>query len=136
MRVAIVGSRQCQGLSLEELSFYVPDGCSQILSGGAEGVDALAREYAQLHGIAYREYLPQYQLYGKAAPVVRSQQLVEESDYVLAFWDKLFPWHPANHCPLFAHWQAGTGHSHLNKFVNIHSLVRMVKIHSSILVKK
>ncbi|MGI6031125.1 MAG: SLOG family protein [Eubacteriales bacterium] len=88
MRIAIIGSRNTHGYTLEQLSQHIPDGCSMVLSGGAEGIDTLAREYAQQNGLAYQEFLPDYAQYGKAAPLHRNQQLVEASDYVLAFWDR------------------------------------------------
>ena len=33
------------------------------------------------------EYLPDYDKYGKAAPLVRDRLIVDNSDCVLAFWD-------------------------------------------------
>ena len=48
MRVAVVGSRE---LMVDDLGKYLPEGVTEIISGGARGVDSCARTYAQTHGI-------------------------------------------------------------------------------------
>lgn len=48
MRVAVIGSR---GLMVDDLGKYLPDNVTEIVSGGARGVDSCARSYAQTHGI-------------------------------------------------------------------------------------
>ncbi len=84
MRVAVIGSRS---LSVKNLGEFLPEGVSEILSGGARGVDASAKEYAEAQGIPLREFLPEYERYGKAAPLRRNLALLAEADLVLAFWD-------------------------------------------------
>ena len=84
MKVAVIGSR---GLLVENLGDYLPEGTTEIVSGGAAGVDACAREYAQRHGLKLTEYLPEYTRYGRAAPLKRNITIIENADLVLAFWD-------------------------------------------------
>ena len=60
---------------------------SEIVSGGAKGIDHDAEMYAQLHGIKTTIFLPDYEKYGKAAPIVRNKRIVDYADEVLAFWD-------------------------------------------------
>lgn len=84
MRVAIVGSR---GLSVTNLEKYLPDGITEIVSGGAKGIDTCAREYAISNGIKLTEFLPEYEKYGRAAPLKRNITIIENADLVLAFWD-------------------------------------------------
>lgn len=84
MRVAVIGSR---GLLVEDLEKYLPDDTTEIISGGARGVDASAREYALRHGLKLTEYLPEYSRYGRAAPLKRNITIIENADLVLAFWD-------------------------------------------------
>lgn len=84
MRVAVVGSRS---LSVKNLGEFLPEGVSEILSGGARGVDASAKEYAEAQGIPLREFLPEYERYGRGAPLRRNLALLAEADLVLAFWD-------------------------------------------------
>ena len=82
MRVAVVGSRS---LSVKDLGEFLPEGVSEILSGGARGVDASAKEYAEAKGIPLREFLPEYERYGRAAPLRRNLALLAEADLVPAF---------------------------------------------------
>lgn len=84
MRVAVIGSR---GLLVDDLEKYLPDDTTEIISGGAKGVDASAREYALRHGLKLTEYLPEYSRYGRAAPLKRNITIIENADLVLAFWD-------------------------------------------------
>ena len=58
MRVAVVGSRS---MSVKNLGKFLPENVSEILSGGARGVDASAKEYAEAQGIPLREFLPEYE---------------------------------------------------------------------------
>ena len=53
MRVAVIGSRNLTGQNLGE---YLPEGTSEIVSGGARGVDTSAREYAKASGIKLTEF--------------------------------------------------------------------------------
>ena len=84
MKIAIIGSRT---IDLQNLSDYLPDNISEIVSGGAKGIDTLAAQYAREKGIALTEFLPDYARYGRGAPIVRNKQIVEYADEVLAFWD-------------------------------------------------
>ena len=84
MRVAVIGSR---GLTVERLEDYLPMDTTEIVSGGARGVDACARDYALRHGLKLTEYLPEYNRYGRAAPLKRNITIIENADLVLAFWD-------------------------------------------------
>ena len=84
MRTAVIGSRN---LSVADLGAYLPEGTEEIVSGGAKGVDASAREYAQAHGVRLTEFLPDYRRYGRGAPLRRNIDIIEHADTVLAFWD-------------------------------------------------
>ena len=55
MRVAVIGSR---GLSVENLGDYLPKETTEIVSGGAKGIDTCAKEYALRHRLKLTEYLP------------------------------------------------------------------------------
>ena len=84
MKIAIIGSR---GIDRIDLSRYIPDETSKIVSGGAKGVDTLAREYAREHKIKLTEFLPKYKIYGRGAPLRRNIEIIEYADIILAFWD-------------------------------------------------
>ncbi len=87
MKVAIVGSRKLGDICYPLLIENVPVGCSEIISGGAEGIDTLARRYAQETGVKLTELLPDYEKYDRVAPLVRNDQIVSLADYVLILWD-------------------------------------------------
>lgn len=55
MKLAVIGSR---GLTVKDLGKYIPEGVTEIVSGGAKGIDACAREYAIQNGIKLTEFLP------------------------------------------------------------------------------
>ena len=84
MRVAVIDSR---GLCVLNLERYLPKEVTEIVSGGAKGVDTSAREYAISHGIKLTEFLPEYKKYGRSAPLKRNITIIENADLVLAFWD-------------------------------------------------
>ena len=69
MRIAIVSS---SGLYAKELGKFLPEGVTEIVSRGTEGVETQAREYAQAD----------YEKRGREA-------LLERAGLVLAFWDGL-----------------------------------------------
>jgi len=84
MKVAIIGSR---GLVTNDLGKYLPNGVTEIVSGGAMGIDTCARAYASEKNIPLTEVLPEYRRYGRGAPLKRNVQIADYADAVLAFWD-------------------------------------------------
>ena len=84
MKVAVIGSR---GLHVDHLEDYLPEGVTEIVSGGAKGIDTCAKDYALAHGLALTEFLPEYGKYGRGAPLRRNITIIEYADLVLAFWD-------------------------------------------------
>lgn len=84
MKVAIIGSRN---LTVTDLENYLPVDVTEIVSGGARGIDTCARNYATRNGIKITEFLPQYDKYGRGAPLKRNLQIIDYSDMVIAFWD-------------------------------------------------
>ncbi len=62
MKVAIIGSRS---LSINNLEEYIPKDASEIVSGGAIGIDTSAKNYALSNNIKFTEFLPNYNKYVK-----------------------------------------------------------------------
>lgn len=84
MKVAIVGSRN---LKVKDIGKYLPEGVTEIISGGAIGIDTCAKNYAISNNITYTEYLPKYDIYGKSAPLKRNIEIIQAADTLIAFWD-------------------------------------------------
>lgn len=87
MKVAVIGSRSAGEETYEMILNELPSGCSEIVSGGANGVDLLARRAAKRLGLKYTCCRPNYRRYGRAAPLVRNGEIVALADCVLAFWN-------------------------------------------------
>ena len=84
MKVAIIGSRK---LNVENLQDYLPEDTDEIVSGGAKGIDTCARNYALKNDLKLTEFRPEYNKYGRGAPLRRNETIVNYADMVLAFWD-------------------------------------------------
>ena len=83
MKIAVIGSRN---VTVADIGRYISEG-EEIVSGGAVGVDSCAAEYAKENGLKLTVFLPQYERYGRAAPIVRNKEIVDYSDRIVAFWD-------------------------------------------------
>ncbi len=83
MRIAVIGSRSIITTEIDKYVSYA----DEIVSGGATGVDTCAEEYAKRKGLKCTVFLPQYERYGRAAPIVRNKKIVDYADKIIAFWD-------------------------------------------------
>ena len=84
MKLLIAGSRSIKDL---DISSYIPTDTELIISGGANGVDTIAEEYADKKKISKLILRPRYDLYRRAAPLKRNDEMVELCDRILIFWD-------------------------------------------------
>ena len=84
MKLAIIGSRNLTGISIDE---YIFDGVTEIVSGGAKGIDTKAKDFAIRKGLKIVEFLPDYNLYGNAAPLKRNEKIARYADAAIALWD-------------------------------------------------
>lgn len=84
MKLLIGGSRSIKNL---DISSYIPADTSMIITGGAAGIDTLAEQYADKHKISKLILHPKYNLYRKAAPLIRNNEMVDICDFILIFWD-------------------------------------------------
>ena len=84
MKLAIIGSRN---LMVDNLEKYIPIGVTEIISGGAKGIDLCAKLYAQRNEIKLTEILPEYNKYKRGAPLKRNLEIIKIADRAIAFWD-------------------------------------------------
>lgn len=97
MKVCVIGSRSITNKELvyNKLNDFYYDPSTHplvILSGGAKGVDALAKQYAEEMEVTFIEFLPYHLLDNKVEFTskyffIRNKQMIDNADLVLAFWD-------------------------------------------------
>jgi hypothetical protein len=90
MVVAVIGSRSCNDISfvfsaLDEVSKEHP--ITKIISGGARGADSFGKMWADKYNIPTTIFYPNWVVYGKRAGFMRNIDIIENSEFVLAFWD-------------------------------------------------
>ena len=88
MRTIIAGSRDIVDPrvipdAVEESEFEI----TQVISGGARGVDALAIAYADLHKIPLRIFRANWDKHGKSAGYIRNQEMANYAEALIAIWD-------------------------------------------------
>jgi hypothetical protein len=66
---------------------HLPKSTTLIITGGAKGIDELAENYADEKHIPKLIIRPEYNKYGKAAPLIRTKAIIEKSDLIIVFWD-------------------------------------------------
>ncbi len=84
MKVAVVGSRN---LNINIAEYLDCEMVTELVSGGARGIDSLAEEYARRKGIPRKIFYPDYDAYGRIAPLMRNREIVAYADLVIALWD-------------------------------------------------
>lgn len=84
MKLLIVGSRSIKEYDLEK---HVPAETTMIITGGAEGIDTLAEKIADKKRLSKLILRPQYNLYGRRAPLKRNEKMVELCDMAFIVWD-------------------------------------------------
>lgn len=87
IKLGIIGSRTLIGFDKNTIISHIPQETTTIISGGARGIDALAKSIAKELGIQFLELRPNYAKYGKTAPLIRNAAIISMADRVLAVWD-------------------------------------------------
>jgi len=84
--VGIIGSRSITTLNLD--LFIDKTHVGEIVSGGANGVDKIAENWAKKNKIEFIAMLPNYKLLGSHwAPLKRDEDIVDYCDLIICFWD-------------------------------------------------
>ena len=98
MKLAIIGSRgfndydKLERVLTSYFSFIVKkppyiNFIHKIISGGADGADKLGAKFANDNGVVLIEFKPDWDKYGKSAGFIRNKDIIDNCDFVLAFWD-------------------------------------------------
>ena len=92
MKVIIAGSRTiddyeavCRAV---ENSGFKP---TEIVSGGARGVDRLGERWAKEHGVPVKKFSAEWDKYGRSAGYKRNRQMAEYADALVVLWDGKSP---------------------------------------------
>lgn len=88
MKLGIVGTRNPKISYLEFSEIVKSFNPSEIVSGGAKGIDTYAENYARFNNIPFTKFAPEYDKYGSLAPIIRNTSIVQYSDKVIAFPSK------------------------------------------------
>jgi hypothetical protein len=97
MKVSIAGSRSIQHLdrahAMAVLEEAIEDAkelgitITEVVSGGAAGVDRLGEEWARKHKISVKRFPADWKKHGKAAGPIRNKAMAEYADALIAIWD-------------------------------------------------
>lgn len=96
MKVIIAGSRTIEGedaylellkVANQALKDWGTLSLTEIVTGGARGVDAMGKEFARQFGIAHKEFPADWDRYGKSAGYKRNAQMAEYADALILLWD-------------------------------------------------
>lgn len=88
MRVIIAGTRAVSDVGLVARA-VVDSGfeVTEVVSGGARGVDRLGEEWARSQGIPVRRFPADWDRYGRRAGPVRNQEMADYAEALIAIWD-------------------------------------------------
>ena len=90
MKAIIAGSRSIRKYRVVEriiLECPLFDQITEIVSGGAAGVDSMAIHFATKHDIPYKVFPADWEKYGKAAGMIRNGEMTKYGDMLIAIWD-------------------------------------------------
>jgi hypothetical protein len=95
VKVIVAGSRWINNFAPVEYAIaaarvhweFVDETIDEIVTGGAMGIDAIAKEIAVLGEIPHREFKADWLNYGKAAGPIRNRAMAEYADALILVWD-------------------------------------------------
>jgi predicted Rossmann fold nucleotide-binding protein DprA/Smf involved in DNA uptake len=87
MKLAICGSRD-KYIPHDDLIYLITmftdiSTLAEIVSGGASGIDAIAKEASCYLGVTYTEFPADWNTHGKAAGPIRNRQIAQYSDRLM-----------------------------------------------------
>lgn len=88
MRVIIAGSRTIIDLAIVERAIENSDfNVTEVVSGGARGVDALGEAWARKNGIPVKLFPADWKKHGRSAGMIRNAEMAEYAYGLIAIWD-------------------------------------------------
>lgn len=92
-KVVIGGCREFEDYAVfcESVDIFLSElkkrGTICILSGTCRGVDKMGERYAAERGYTVQRYPAEWGKYGRSAGPRRNREMVDDADFVIAFWD-------------------------------------------------
>lgn len=88
MKVIVAGSRDASdyltvAAAIQGSGFDI----TQLVSGGAPGVDTFGERYAKEHDIEIKVFPANWNLHGKSAGPIRNREMADYADALVAVWD-------------------------------------------------
>jgi len=90
LKLGIVGSRTFDNYNLLEKEIFNQislEAIECVISGGARGADTLAEKFADKYNIPKMIYKANWDKYGNIAGFLRNNDIVKNSDFIIAFWN-------------------------------------------------
>jgi len=93
--IAVIGSRGFNDeiffdLKLRHLISNIQEDITFVSGGAKSGGDKLIKYWCKKNNYPLIEYLPDYEKFsGKVAPIKRNHTIVDNSDFLIAFWDNI-----------------------------------------------
>jgi hypothetical protein len=90
MKTIIAGSRE--GFIIDDVRIAVLNRdfygvITEVVSGGARGVDRLGEQWAKESNIPIKQFIPDWDGLGKKAGHVRNREMGDYADALIALWD-------------------------------------------------
>jgi hypothetical protein len=88
MKTIIAGSRSITDYEMVKLAI-IKSGfkITQVISGGAVGVDKLGERWAQENNVPVKRFPADWKTYGKAAGPIRNSEMVKYCEAAIIIWD-------------------------------------------------
>ena len=90
MRVIVAGTRGFYDLSVVTSAVYSSpwlEKITEVVSGGADGVDSLGERFAENHLLPVTRFCAEWSKHGRAAGPLRNDNMAAYADALVAVWD-------------------------------------------------
>jgi len=88
MKTIIAGSREgCGYQDFHRALMACPFEITEVVSGGARGVDAMGETYAKDQGLPLSLFPADWRAHGKAAGPIRNREMAAYAEALVAIWD-------------------------------------------------
>ena len=90
MKVIIAGSRNIPMDNIDIIFMWLSNcgfDITEVVSGGANGADKIGESWAIMNKIPIKQFLPDWEKYGRGAGIIRNREMGDYADALIAMWD-------------------------------------------------